>query len=343
MVIAENPLSETWRQHSLDQLQIADPYSEDCLDRIVKVTGIALQMPISAFFVIDHDRHLIKSSVGLCLDATTRAQEFCSHAILQKSILAVEDTVLDNLFNDNPQAAGSLGIRSYLGAPVRSPEGSSIGALCCMDTNPRSFSRDDRALILDIVRMIESELVIRSCNLRDIRTGSYSASYFNYLYERSWKRARSLNISCTLIYISADKYLSKLRAFGKAGTHNLLKIIMECVDSACRPFESFVSRLHDGRFAIFLTQLDEDSINTLIESIRTAIGKSRDLDNSRSVGDISVSVGYAHQNPGDYLDSSPSLLADRAENSLRTSRKGAQSLSNMHKVTKNPCQSFIHI
>ncbi len=50
---------------------------------------------------------------------------------------------------------------SYLGVPVRSPDGQVLGALCAIGTEPRDWSQDDLRLIEDLAAIVEHELDLR--------------------------------------------------------------------------------------------------------------------------------------------------------------------------------------
>ena len=50
---------------------------------------------------------------------------------------------------------------SYLGVPVHSPDGETLGALCAIGTEPRHWSDEDIATMLDLAAVVESELILR--------------------------------------------------------------------------------------------------------------------------------------------------------------------------------------
>lgn len=62
---------------------------------------------------------------------------FCAHAMRGISVMEVRDAAQDVRFGDNELVTGPMHLRFYAGVPLRSPEGTPLGALCVIDTEPR--------------------------------------------------------------------------------------------------------------------------------------------------------------------------------------------------------------
>ena len=60
---------------------------------------------------------------GLAATETPRSIAFCHHTIAAADGLAVEDALLDPRVAQTPLVQGEPHIRSYLGAPLRTPDG----------------------------------------------------------------------------------------------------------------------------------------------------------------------------------------------------------------------------
>jgi GAF domain-containing protein len=60
--------------------------------------------------------------------------------VAQEEMMVVEDMTKDPRFKDNPFVTGDLHVRFYAGAPLVPPDGIHNGALCVIDTEPKSFS-----------------------------------------------------------------------------------------------------------------------------------------------------------------------------------------------------------
>lgn len=140
-----------------DMCQLDSPL-EARFERITRVAQMLIQVPMAAVSLVDADRQWFKSITGLDATQTNRDVSFCGHTILQDEPLRICDVSKDERFADNPLVTGVPYIRSYLGVPVRSPEGYRIGSLCVIDVVPRDFTPVEVALLEDLAGLTELEL-----------------------------------------------------------------------------------------------------------------------------------------------------------------------------------------
>lgn len=155
------PYDEQNRLQVLRQYHVLDTPPEDRFDRIVSRAATQLDAPIALFTLVDEDRQWFKSRIGLDIQETDRASSFCAHAIAIDAPLVVEDTSKDELFVCNPLVVGHPRIAAYAGVPVRALGGEPLGALCVIDTSPRSFAWQDLLLLTDLAEEVEGQLEAR--------------------------------------------------------------------------------------------------------------------------------------------------------------------------------------
>ncbi len=89
-----------------------------------------------------------------------REDSFCSTTILTPDqVMIVEDATKDPRFRNLSIVAGEPFIRFYAGAPILSPEGLPIGALCVTDSSPRTMTADQitalKALSMAVTARLE--------------------------------------------------------------------------------------------------------------------------------------------------------------------------------------------
>jgi GAF domain-containing protein len=152
------PLDEENRLKTLRSLNILDTKSEERFDRLTRMAQRILNVPIALVSLVDEHRQWFKSCVGLTSKETPRDISFCGHAILDDKVFIVPDTAEDVRFADNPLVINEPHIRFYAGCPLRFTNGSRLGTLCIMDTQPRSLSNNDIETLKDLASTAEREL-----------------------------------------------------------------------------------------------------------------------------------------------------------------------------------------
>src|SRR5262245_61214492 len=156
---ARLPGNEAERLEALRRYNILDTAPEEIFDDLALLVAETCSAPVALITLIDSDRQWFKSNKGLSLTETSRDLSFCAHAILQREPLIVRDTLTDSRFADNPLVTSEPGVRFYAAAPIITPEGFALGALCVYDYKPRDLKpeqiRSLQALSRQVVRLLE--------------------------------------------------------------------------------------------------------------------------------------------------------------------------------------------
>lgn len=162
------PVDETERLKALYDLCILDTDPELSFERIVRLAKILFETRICAISLIDHDRQWFKAIAGFNCSETPREIAFCTHTILSGEPLIVPDATLHPLFKDNPLVVGEPYIRFYAGIPLQTREGSKVGTLCVIDTEPQhDWNRLRTAILSEMAKMVCYELENRSLKQRE--------------------------------------------------------------------------------------------------------------------------------------------------------------------------------
>lgn len=159
MEIAPLPDHEKQRLAALCSYQILDTQTEKEFDDLVHLAAdICSDTQIALKSLIDPHRQWFKASVGLGAKETSRDIAFCSHAILQRDILEVEDTFLDRRFYDNPLVLDAPNIRFYAGAQLVTTEGYKLGTLCTISDKPKKLSDRQRQALTTLASEVVSRM-----------------------------------------------------------------------------------------------------------------------------------------------------------------------------------------
>ncbi len=156
---------ERQRLQAIRDLGLLETESIAVFEEATQTAAHFMEMPICILGVIDGDRHLFKSAVGLSriglmndLAASRqlpRSESFCSCVVDSQSVVAIPDTAC-------PAFADSLlvqryGIRSYLGVPLFTANGDCVGSLAVMGLSARQFTQKEIELVQLTARWSMSE------------------------------------------------------------------------------------------------------------------------------------------------------------------------------------------
>jgi signal transduction histidine kinase/CheY-like chemotaxis protein len=164
MKIAPPTVDEAARLKSLYDYDILDTKAEKIFDDITQLVAQICNMPISLISLVDSERQWCKSKIGLAPQQTSKDIAFCTHAIHQKKVFEVEDTLHDERFFDNPLVTSTPNIRFYAGTPLVSPDGHVIGTLCVIDNKPNKLTQDQRQALEVLGRSVISQMELRKNN-----------------------------------------------------------------------------------------------------------------------------------------------------------------------------------
>ena len=153
-------VDERDRLQALRALEVLGGEREERFDRITRMATRSLHVPISLVSLVDEDAEWVKSGIGLEVDRVPRSESFCAHAIVDPGPLVISDAAEDPRFRDFAVVTGPPYVRSYAAQPL-TVAGRRVGALCVMDTRPRSYDEDELAALIDLAHWAETELRAR--------------------------------------------------------------------------------------------------------------------------------------------------------------------------------------
>ena len=146
------------------------------LDPIVEMTAQMFDSPVAAVNIIGDQHVFLAAQRGLPEYDNGRDVSFCAHVILQDDVMVVDDCAHDIRFHDNPMVA-SGNVHFYAGAPLRSPTGEALGALCIIDSKPRPpFTPEERARLKELAKLVCDRLELRRLDIAAAHPENFAAS-----------------------------------------------------------------------------------------------------------------------------------------------------------------------
>ncbi|MEN5101913.1 sensor domain-containing phosphodiesterase [Stenotrophomonas sp. TWI809] len=143
-------------------MQVDGVASLPALDRITALAGYTFNAPVAFVSVLGDVKQRFISRIGLPMAQTDIRSSICAHAVTSGGVLVVPDLEQDPRFRDNPLVTHSPHLRFYAGAPLVAKNGVAIGALCVMDTRPRTFDERDQEQLATLGELVIAQLELRN-------------------------------------------------------------------------------------------------------------------------------------------------------------------------------------
>jgi signal transduction histidine kinase len=153
------------RLEALHATRLLDTPAEQAFDRFSKLATQVLGVPVALVSLVDADRQFFKSQTGLpepwaTVRETPLSHSFCKHVVENRQPLVVVDAREHPLLRDN-LAVRDFGVVAYLGVPLTTADGHTLGSLCAIDTSPRVWTEDAIAILRDLAAFAMTEIELR--------------------------------------------------------------------------------------------------------------------------------------------------------------------------------------
>ena len=158
-------LNEPARLDELLRLRLLDTPPEKSFDRLTWLAAHVLGAPVALVSLVDDHRQFFKSAYGLPEPWASRRQtplshSFCQHVVASSLPLVIEDARKHPLVCDN-LATSELNVVAYLGIPLITPNGRTLGSFCVIDTRARTWSATEQAVLTELAASVMSEIALR--------------------------------------------------------------------------------------------------------------------------------------------------------------------------------------
>jgi PAS domain S-box-containing protein len=184
------------RLETLQRTGLLDTGPEEVFDRLSVLAAEILQCPITLVTLVDKDRQYFKSAYGLpepwlSKRETAMSHSFCQH-VLSNEPLVLSDAREHPILKDN-LAIRDLKVVAYLGIPLTTSEGYTLGSFCAIDSKPRQWTEHDIRIMKGLASAALSEIELRLKNSDLIKAQHALADSNAELEERIQERTEFLN------------------------------------------------------------------------------------------------------------------------------------------------------
>jgi predicted PurR-regulated permease PerM len=173
------PDNDAERVDALIATGVLEGDKREALDALAKRAADVFDTSVAVITTIDKDREYFVGQSGKLPDAITddagallpmdREQAICNYVVANDETLVVSDIERDPRFADN-DTIKQWDMRFYAGAPLRAADGLILGALCILDSEPRTLEENEVALLetmaSDVVATITTGEVERKVSVK---------------------------------------------------------------------------------------------------------------------------------------------------------------------------------
>ncbi len=162
---AAAPSAESARRlAALKRLNLLDSAPEQDFDDITRLIAHICQAPIALVSFVETNRQFFKSHFGIETHETPLSHSICKFAIQQDDVFVIRDTTKDERLRQNPLVFNDPFVRFYAGAPLKLDDGTAIGTLCVLDTEPRELTESQLDSLRLLARHVMSQISVRQKN-----------------------------------------------------------------------------------------------------------------------------------------------------------------------------------
>jgi diguanylate cyclase (GGDEF)-like protein len=149
------------RRHAPAWTEPPDSRGGESFDRFTRLAMRLLGVPVALVSLGDAELQYYPSAVGLQVRETSLSRALCRHVVRNSVPLVVSDARQEPHLGATPVTI-DLGVIAYAGMPVTDGAGETVGSLCVIDREPRSWSESELAILADLAAAVSAEVRVRA-------------------------------------------------------------------------------------------------------------------------------------------------------------------------------------
>ncbi|PAU94778.1 histidine kinase [Aliifodinibius salipaludis] len=162
---APQPDNEFERLIELSELDLDYSNLEDHLEDLTTLAARIVGSKVSLVNLIDNYTQWSVADYGIDLQQMPREDSVCQYTILEDNDLEVKDLSQDHRFKAKKYVKNDPTLKYYYGIPLKTSNGTNIGALCVMDPEEKNISPEDKELLHLIAKQVVRRLeALKSIN-----------------------------------------------------------------------------------------------------------------------------------------------------------------------------------
>ncbi|HEY0929972.1 MAG TPA: ATP-binding protein [Gemmatimonas sp.] len=139
----------------------AEPY-----EHLTRAAARAIDVPMVLVSLVSEGGQYARGVQGtmgelaMCV-TTPLSHSFCKHVVDSRTVLRIPDARVHPLVCTNP-SIDEFGVVGYLGIPLTTSDGHTLGALCAITHTPREWTPFEEAILDDLARVVVCEIELRA-------------------------------------------------------------------------------------------------------------------------------------------------------------------------------------
>jgi diguanylate cyclase (GGDEF)-like protein len=282
----------------LASLRLYEPHKigrDSGLDSLCNLVRMTFDVPMAAVTLVDDRFTHHVGLAGFELDSLPNEHTFCSRTIEHTVPMLVPDATKDARFAANPYVLADPGVRYYVGAPLIAPNGSTLGAICGIDTQPRIHSQDVvfklsalAGTAVEILELRRRMSEVRSIALTDPLTGIANRAAIELEVEKAIALLERHDMPFGIVYFDVDHFKGVNDTFGHDAGDRLLRLIGQSLAARTRREEAS-GRLGGDEFLVVLLGAGLTTARDAAERIKAGLDQAVSADQFN----VTFSMGVA--------------------------------------------------